>query len=351
MKMKTNLEQMTPYKPGVLKKGALKLSSNENRLGPSPLAIEAAAKSLSEVHIYPDGSCRSLREALSEKQGISPDSFIVGNGSDEIMTLIAATYIGEGDNAITAENTFSEYTFATILYSGSIRKAPLQEGRFEPEAILGMVDSRTKVIYFCNPNNPTGTYVSHREMDRMLSRIPGDVLFVLDEAYADYSDAEDFPDWKILLEKYDNLIVLRTFSKIYGLAAMRVGYAMAREEVINQILVTKQPFNVNTPAQRGAEAALRDEEFYQKSRTMNFEGKKYLYGELKRLGLCHYPTEANFICVHVARDGKTLFTEMMNRGVTIRPLASFGMDEWIRITIGREEDNKLLIRVLEESLS
>jgi len=350
MKMKNNLKQMIPYKPGVLKEGALKLSSNENRLGPSPLAIEAAAKSLEEVHIYPDGSCRNLRLALSQKQGLSPDSFIVGNGSDEIMTLIAATYIGEGDNAITAENTFSEYTFATILYNGSIKKAPLKEGTFDPQAIMELVDSRTKVIYFCNPNNPTGTYISHGELDRMLSQIPEDILFVLDEAYADYCDADDFPDWKLLLKKYANLVILRTFSKIYGLAAMRVGYAMAREEVINQILVTKQPFNVNTPAQRGAEAALRDDMFYEKSRTMNYEGKKYLYGELERLGLNYYPTQANFICVHVACDGKKLFGVMMDKGVTIRPLASFGMDEWIRITIGKEEDNKLLIRVLEESL-
>lgn len=348
--MKTNLKQMVPYKPGVLKEGALKLSSNENRLGPSPLAVKAAAESLAEVHIYPDGSCRRLRNALAEKHGMSPGNFVVGNGSDEIMTLIAATYIGEGDNAITAESTFSEYTFATILYAGEIRKTPMKEGTFDPDGILKLIDSRTKVIYFCNPNNPTGTYVSHEKLDSMLSRIPEDVLFVLDEAYADYSDADDFPDWKALLAKYANLMILRTFSKIYGMAAMRVGYAIAREEVIDQILVTKQPFNVNTPAQRAAEAALYDRAFYEKSREMNGEGKKYLYGELDKMGLKYYPTQANFICIHVKRDSKELFRTMMEKGITIRPLASFGLSEWIRITIGMEEDNKFLIRILEECL-
>lgn len=348
--MKKNLEGMIPYKPGILKEGALKLSSNENRLGPSPKAMEAAADALKGVHIYPEGSCSRLRGALSSYWGISRDSFIVGNGSDELMTLIAAAYIGEGDNAVTAENTFSEYTFATILYSGEIRKAPLGNGTYSPGDILDLIDSRTKVIYFCNPNNPTGTYVNHKALENLLEKIPGDVLFVLDEAYADYSDAPDFPDWKKLLARFENLLILRTFSKIYGLAALRVGYGIARENVINEILVTKQPFNVNTPAQRAAEAALSDTSFYEKSRAMNGTGKKYLYGELDRLGLEFYKTQANFICINVKRDSKILFEEMMDRGVTIRPLTSFGLNEWIRITIGTEEDNRLVMGILEDCL-
>lgn len=348
--MKTNLNQMVPYKPGVLKEGALKLSSNENRLGPSPLGLKAAVDALQKVHIYPDGSCKHLRKALSKKHGISADSFIIGNGSDELMTLIAAAYIADGDNAITAESTFSAYTFSTILFEGEIRKAPLKEGTYDPEAILNLVDSKTKVIYFCNPNNPTGTYISHDKLDRLLSRIPEDLIFVLDEAYADYSDAPDFPNWKILLDKYPNFLVLRTFSKIYGLAAMRVGYAMAREEVIEQILVTKQPFNVNTPAQAAATAALEDKVFYEKSLRMNRDGKKFLYGELDRLGLKYYKSEANFICIHVKEDSRGLFEKMMSKGVTIRPLDSFGLNDWIRITIGKEEDNKFLITLLEECL-
>jgi len=350
MKMKKNLTNMVPYKPGVLREGALKLSSNENRLGPSPKAVEAIIHSINNINIYPDGSCRVLREAIAEKYGYKTNSLIIGNGSDELMTLIAATYINEGDNAITAECTFSEYTFATILYSGEIRKAPMKEGTFNPDEIRELIDSKTKIIYFCNPNNPTGTYINHDKLDETLSLIPEDILFVLDEAYADYSDALDFPDSRKLLEKYPNLMILRTFSKIYGLAALRVGYGIAREEVINEILVTKQPFNVNTPAQIGAAAALKDVEFYEKSRTMNSTGKRFLYQELDRLELKYYETQANFICIYVGMDSKLLFQQMMDRGVTIRPLTSFGMEQWIRVTVGKEKENQLFIRILEDVL-
>ncbi len=307
-------------------------------------------KSINKVNIYPDGSCRLLREALAEKLGYKSTNFIVGNGSDEIMTLIAATYISDGDNAITAECTFSEYTFATILYSGDIKKAPMKEGTFDPDEILKLINEKTRIIYFCNPNNPTGTYVNHNDMDTLISKIPENTLFVLDEAYADYSDALDFPDSKNLLMKYPNLMILKTFSKIYGLAALRIGFGIAREDVINQILVTKQPFNVNTPGQIGATAALSDFDFYEKSKDMNSTGKRFLYEELDRLGLEYYPSQANFICINVKRDSKKLFQQMMNEGVTIRPLASFGMDSWIRITVGTEKNNKYLIRILEKTL-
>lgn len=350
MQMKKNLKKIIPYKPGVLKEGSLKLSSNENRLGPSPRAIEAIIHSINNVNIYPDGGSRILRDKLADRLGYKAENIIVGNGSDELMTLISATYICDGDNAITAESTFSEYTFATILYSGEIRKAPLKNGSFDPEEILNLINGQTKIIYFCNPNNPTGTYINHSELDRILAEIPENVLFVLDEAYVDYSEALDFPDSRKLLRKYPNLMILRTFSKIYGLAALRVGYGIAREEVINEILVTKQPFNVNTPAQIGASAALDDREFYEKSREMNRTGKYFLYRELDRLEMKYYPTQANFICIYVGMDSKKLFEEMMSKGVTIRPLSSFGLDQWIRVTIGTEEDNRLFIRILEDSL-
>jgi len=350
MRKKENLSGMIPYKPGVLKEGVLKLSSNENRLGPSPKAIEAILHSINNVNIYPDGSCRILKETLADKLGYKTENLIVGNGSDELMTLIAATYISDGDNAITAENTFSEYTFATILYSGKVQKAPLKEGIFDPEEILKLINEKTRIIYFCNPNNPTGTYVNHTDLDSMLAKVPENTLFVLDEAYGDYSDALDYPDSKKLLRKYPNLMILRTFSKIYGLAALRVGYGIAREEVINDILVTKQPFNVNTPAQIGATAALSDDDFYRKSRSMNSTGKRFLYEELDRLEIKYYPSQANFICLYVGRDSKELFQEMMEQGVTIRPLTSFGLDQWIRVTVGSEQDNKLFIRILENTL-
>lgn len=348
--MKKNLSNMIPYKPGVLKAGALKLSSNENRLGPSPKAIEAIINSLNNINIYPDGTSGILRETLSKKLGLNKENLIIGNGSDELMTLIAATYLSAGENTITSMSTFSEYTFATILYAGEIRKAPLKEGSFDPEGILKLVDEKTRIIYVCNPNNPTGTYINHENLDLMMSKVPDSTLFVLDEAYADYSDASDFPDSKKLLKKYPNLLILRTFSKIYGLAALRVGYGIASEKMINQILVTKQPFNVNSPAQIGATAALSDQEFYEKTLQMNRRGKVYLYKELDRLGLKYYPTQANFICICVERNSIELFKEMMDKGLTIRPLASFDLDNWIRITVGTEDDNRLFINLLEQTL-
>jgi len=350
MKINENLKQMTPYKPGILKPGALKLSSNENRLGSSPKAMEAISNSLNRLNIYPDGSCGVLKEELAKKLGFNRNNLIIGNGSDELMTLIAATYISKGDNAVTAENTFSEYAFSTILFAGEIKKIPLKKGIYDPDEILNAINDKTKIIYFCNPNNPTGTYVNHNNLDKMsLIRLHW-LLFVLDEAYADYSDALDFPDSKALLEKHSNLLVLRTFSKIYGLAALRVGYGIADKNVINQILVTKQPFNVNTPAQIGAKAALKDDDFYNKSREMNSTGKRFLYRELDRLNLEYYESQANFICINVERDSKILFAKMMDQGVTIRPLTSFGLNKWIRVTVGKEKDNKLFIRILENSL-
>ena len=265
MKLKENLSSMVPYTPGVLRPGALKLSSNENRLGPSPKAIKAIIRSINNINIYPDGSCKVLKKALAEKSGYKSGNFIIGTGSDEILTLIAAAYISDGDNAITSDCTFSEYTFATKLYSGEVLKTPMKNGSFAPDEIVNLINRNTKIIYFCNPNNPTGTYISHDNMDKLLGRVPESTLFVLDEAYADYSDALDFPDSKKLLEKYKNLIILRTFSKIYGLAALRVGYGIGREDLINDILKAKQPFNVNTPAQTGATAALSDVVFYNRA--------------------------------------------------------------------------------------
>ncbi len=350
MKIKKNLSNMVPYKPGILKPGALKLSSNENRLGPSPKAIEAITRNIGNINIYPDGSCRNLKKSLGKKYNYKEENFIIGNGSDEILTLIAAAYISEGDNAVTSECTFSEYTFATKLYSGEMVKTPLRDGSFNPDNIISNINKKTKVVYICNPNNPTGTYLNHEELDNLISRVPESTLFVLDEAYADYSDALDFPDSHKLFDKYKNLIILRTFSKIYGISALRVGYGIAKEEIINDILKAKQPFNVNTPAQIGAEAALSDTDFYQKSIEMNSTGKRFLYRELDRLNLEYYQSQANFICIHVKQDSKILFEKMMNQGVTIRPLTSFGLYDWIRVTIGTENDNLLFIRILENSL-
>ena len=304
-----------------------------------------------QVYLYPDAAAVRLREATAAKLGVKPENLIFGNGSDEVLCLIAGAYIEEGDNAVTSEKTFSEYTFATVLFGGKMKYAPMRDGRFDLGAIADLVDAGTRIAFLCNPNNPTGTVFSHRELTAFLGRVPGDVLVVCDEAYFEYTGNGDFPDSISLMEKYPNLVILRTFSKIYGLAGLRVGYGIAREEVVLDLLKAKTPFNVNILAQEAALAALEDDDFVRRSVSVNAEGKAYLYGEFRRLGLEYYPTEANFICVRVGKDCMEVFQKIMDMGVTIRPMKSFGMMDRIRVTIGTPEQNRIFIDCLEKVLA
>jgi histidinol-phosphate aminotransferase len=338
---------MVPYIQGRYKEGAFKLSSNENPLGVSPKAREAIGLALSNVSLYPDGSCARLKSALGSKYSLLPGNFSVGNGSDEIILLIAGAYIESGDNAITSETTFSEYAFATKLFGGSIRYAPMQDGLFPLDQIASMIDNRTKIVFLCNPNNPTGTYFSDTALVNFIKKVPKDVLVVIDEAYIEYADADDIPDSISLLKQYQNVMILRTFSKIYGLAGLRVGYGIGNPAVISDLEKTRAPFNVNSISQAAAAAALYDDNFVKSSRNINNEGKIFLYASFERLGLKYYPTQSNFILVYINQDCTTAFEKLMNLGVTIRPLKSFGLNDAIRVTIGTAEQNEFFIRCLE----
>ncbi len=347
MKARKALDTITPYSPGKLKEGAIKLASNENPLGPSPKAIERLRSIAPSVYLYPDAGFVRLREAAAARLGVKPENLIFGNGSDEILCLIAGTYIEDGDNAVTSETTFSEYTFSTVLFGGKMKYAPIKDGRFDLPAIADLVDARTRIVFLCNPNNPTGTAFSRDDLTAFMKRCPPDVLVVLDEAYYEYVDWDEFPDSVKMLKDHPNIMILRTFSKIYGLAGLRVGYGIAREDVIRDVSKTKTPFNVNLPAQEAALAALGDDEFVERSVAVNAEGKNYLYREFERLGLKYHPTEANFICVHVGRDGMEVFRKIMEMGVTIRPLKSFNLHDWIRVTVGTPEQNAKFVSCLE----
>jgi histidinol-phosphate aminotransferase len=341
---------MRPYVPGELKPGAVKLASNENPFGPSPLAVESIRRDAAAVHLYPDQHAHRLRKKLASTYGVGEEQFIIGNGSDEIMTMIAGTYLEDGDNTVTAHGTFSTYTFATLLYGGEVRHVPLKDGRFDLPAIRAAVDERTQIIFVCNPNNPTGTYVSQTEVVEFLQSVPERVLVVMDEAYAEFVEETDYPDSVALISEYPNLIVLRTFSKIYGLAGMRVGYGIASAEVVADISRVKQPFNVGILSQAAAASALADTEFVERSISNNKAGKEYLYAQLTRLGVQYFPTSSNFICIETRKDSLQLFQRIMELGVTIRPLASFGMATSIRVTVGTPEQNELFIRCLEQAL-
>ncbi|MDR1933600.1 MAG: histidinol-phosphate transaminase [Spirochaetales bacterium] len=351
MKIRRCLNQIAPYIPGKLKAGAIKLASNENPLGPSPAAMEVLRDCIARVYLYPDNDCMGLREALAAKHGLGAGNIVVGNGSDEIMSLAAAAYINPGDNTVTARETFSNYTFVTLLYDGVMRYAPLRGGLFDLDALLELIDGRTRLVFLCNPNNPTGTYFTHEALEGLLKKVPAGTLVVSDEAYADFAGARDFPDSVSLLAGYPNLLIMRTFSKLYGLAGLRVGYGIAREELAADLMKAKISFSVNLPALAAAQAALGDDDFVRRSLDVNARGKAYLYGELDRLGLSYYPTQANFVCLDAGRDSKEMERRIMELGVTIRPLRSFGIPHGLRVTVGTPEQNKTFIACLEKALS
>ncbi|WP_028974141.1 histidinol-phosphate transaminase [Spirochaeta cellobiosiphila] len=350
MKTRETIQNLIPYSAGVKVPGAIKLSSNENPLGTSPKATQAMKQYLDQSFIYPDGAYSELRTRLSQHLGTQNDNLIIGNGSDEIITLLGLTYLTPNDEVILAKETFSEYLFATKIMGATPIQVPLKEGYHDLEAMEASITSSTKMIFICNPNNPTGTYWPEKDILKFLDKVPSEVLVVLDEAYNEYVRAEDYPHSVNLLNKYNNLIILRTFSKIYGLAALRVGYGISNKDIIQDIWKAKQPFNVGTLGQVAAKAALDDRDFVIQSFQSNKTGLAQLEEGLTSLGLFYYPTQANFICVNVNQDSKKIFDRMLKAGVTIRSLISFGMPEWIRITIGTEKQNLAVLKALKESL-
>ncbi|MDC7220762.1 MAG: histidinol-phosphate transaminase [Spirochaetales bacterium] len=349
--IKESLADLPPYAAGKKLPNAIKLSSNENPLGPCPAAIKAAADSLASVHRYPDGMCTALREKIAARNGLSKENIIVGNGSDELMVFASGALINTGDEGLTCENTFSEYNFSVKSFGGTCNTVPLKEGNFNLDALAKGITEKTKIIFLCNPNNPTGRYFGEAELITFLKKVPQNVVVFLDEAYFDYvdrSEAPDYPDSPKLLKDWPNLLIARTYSKIYGLAALRVGYAMGNVELIEALNHAKHAFNVNTPAQAAAEAALDDEEFYEKSRQMTFAGKKYLYEELDKRGVTYYPTQSNFLCMTFQTPGADIFKGYADRGIVIRDLKSFGLPRSIRYTVGTEENNRRFIEILDE---
>lgn len=345
--IRDTLSKIEPYVPGKRVEGAVKLSSNENPLGMSPKARNAAEHALPAASIYPDGSATALRSALAAAHGLPAEQFIIGNGSDEIMMLGAATFLEAGMSTVMGAHTFSQYEFVTRVFGGVPRKIAMDDGAYPVAEIAGAVDENTRIVFLCNPNNPTGTSFSHAELESLLEAVPDDVLVIEDEAYHEYVDSPTYPRSLELLKRYDNLLVLRTFSKIYGMAGLRVGYGMGNPEMLRNIIRTKQPFNVGSVSQAAAAAALADTEFVARSQDLNRRGKEYLAAQLSRLGLAFLESEANFLCIEMNRDASAVASELTQLGVTIRPLGSFGLPTMIRATIGTQEQNELLVSSLE----
>ncbi|MGG3282409.1 histidinol-phosphate transaminase [Paenibacillus solani] len=359
MKPKAQIVNLPVYQPGKpieeVKKElgldvVIKLASNENPYGCSPQATEAITAELGALSLYPDGSAAELTAALAEKLGIERSQIIFGCGSDEIIALIIRAFLEPGDETIMADQTFSVYkTNADIEGAVSI-EIPLVDGKHDLQAMAKAVTDKTKIIWVCNPNNPTGTIVSESELVSFLDEVPARTMVVLDEAYYEYVTDAAYPDSIKLMERYPNLVILRTFSKIYGLAALRIGYGIGQQEVISLINRVREPFNTGRLAQVAAMAALKDQEFIATCRRLNAEGITYIQREFDRLGLSYFPANGNFIMVDVKKPGAEVFNSLLRKGIIVRP--GFAVyPNYIRVTVGSEEQNKAFIGALEQVLN
>ncbi|MDO8585706.1 MAG: histidinol-phosphate transaminase [Armatimonadota bacterium] len=329
----------------------IKMASNENALGPSPRAIEAMRRALNDVALYPDGSCFSLRLAVAKHCDVEPDNLIFGNGSDDIIHMIGLTFLRDEDECVQGDVTFSQYETCAVLNNSCCRMAPVKDFTYDVDAMARLVNEKTKLIFIANPNNPTGTMVAHDEVQRLLDRLPERCVLVMDEAYYEYVERDDYPRSIEWVKQGRNVIVLRTFSKVYALAGLRVGYGIARREIIKYVERVREPFNVNSVAMAGAIASLEDPEQVARSRAFNSAGKRYLYAEFDRMGLKYSPTEANFIWVDVKTDSVQVFKQLLRRGVIVRTGDIFSAPTHIRVTIGTEEQNRRFINALTEVLA
>lgn len=329
----------------------IKLASNENPLGFSPRVKEAVAKALEEANLYPDGNSTLLKEAIAKKYGILPDMVLPTNGSDEMLDLIAKTFIEKGDEVVMADITFPRYFATSQMMGAVIRKVPLLNLAYDIEGFKKAVNANTKIVWLCNPNNPTGTIFSEQKLVELLEAIPASTLVVYDEAYSEFASHPDYPKNSLkLLEKYKNILLLKTLSKAYGLAGLRLGYTIGDPELLSAINKIRNPFNVTLITQAAAIAAINDEEFLSRVIANNDEGKKYIYEEFDKMGLEYSKTEANHIIFNVKKDSGMVFNELLKRGVIIRPAAGFNPNTWLRVSIGTMEENREFIKELKEVL-
>jgi len=323
-----------------------KLASNENALGPSPLAIEAIRNVAHRVHRYPDGGSYYLREALGKKYGFDPGQIFLGNGSNELLELIARAYLTPGTNAVVAEHAFLIFKIVVRLVNADLYLVPMRNLTHDLEAMARRVDSRTRVVFVANPNNPTGTMVGRDEVEWFIDHVPPEVLIVLDEAYYEYIQKPDVARSLDYVRQRDNVVVLRTFSKVYGLAGLRVGFGIGTRSLADDMNRVREPFNVNLVAQVAALAALQDEDHVRKSVALAVEGKNYLYGELTRMGVPHVPSETNFILVKVG-SGREVYEALLRLGVIVRPMDGDGLSEYIRVSIGLPAENEAFVNGLK----
>ena len=323
----------------------VKLASNENPLGPSPKALEAMHAALENAHLYPDGSGFYLCKAIAAKLGLEPQNLILGNGSNEIIEFLGHAFLNPGDDVITCQYAFIVYKLLATAFNVRTIETSNADYQQNLDATLDAITARTRLIFIPNPNNPTGTLVSQSAIDKFMSVVPDKIIVVFDEAYFEFLDHP--PDTLRFVREGRNVVVLRTFSKVHGLAGLRIGYAAAAREIIEVLHKTRQPFNVNSIAQAGALAALGDEAHLRETKRIVDEGRAYLHDQFARMRIPFVPSAANFVMVKVG-DGCAVFEELLRRKIIVRPLKGYGLSEWVRISVGIMKDNKKLIAALSE---
>jgi histidinol-phosphate aminotransferase len=325
----------------------VKLASNENPLGPSPKAVQAMHAALENAHLYPDGSGFYLCRAIATKLSLNPENVILGNGSNEVIEFLGHAFLRPGDDVITCQYAFIVYKLLATAFNVRTIETPSPDYQQNLEAALKAITPKTRLIFIPNPNNPTGTLVSQTTIDHFMSRVPASITVVFDEAYFEFLD--DPPETLRFVRDGRNVAVLRTFSKIHGLAGLRIGYAVAPPELIQVLHKTRQPFNVNSIAHAGALAALNDETHLRETKRVTDEGRTYLQKKFAELRIPFVPTVANFVMVNVG-DGCAVFEKLLRRKIIVRPLKGYGLPEWVRISVGTMEENKRLIAALSEVL-
>lgn len=356
MVVKEQLKTLKPYQPGkpidkVKKEYKLtkvvKLASNENPFGCSKLVSKALTQYFDQLAIYPDGYAAELRSKLATHLNVDEKQIIFGNGSDEVVQIICRSYLHNGTNTVMATPTFPQYRHNAVIEGAEIREIHLVNGEHDLNNMLKAIDEKTKVVWVCNPNNPTGVYIPEAKLIEFIEQVPKHVLIVLDEAYFEYVTKEDYPNSIQLLNNYPNLIILRTFSKAYGLASLRIGYGIAHQHIIEEIEPAREPFNTNTFAQKAAFVALSDQEFIDYCRKENEKGLMQYYEFCREYQLSYFPSQGNFILIDFNQDADVLFEELMKRGYIVRSGKALGFPTSLRITVGSKEQNEEIISHLK----
>lgn len=353
------VQKLSPYQPGkpieelereLGLNDIIKLASNENPLGCSPRVLVAVEDALSELALYPDGNGFVLKQALADFYQRPLAEVTLGNGSNDILELVARAFLRPGDEAVFSQHSFAVYPLAVQAVGATGVSVPAQRWGHDLPAMAAAITERTRVVFIANPNNPTGTWVEERELEAFLMAVPENVLVVLDEAYGEYVEKGYLPDGLDYLDRFPNTIVSRTFSKAYGLAALRVGYAFAHPDITNVLNRVRQPFNVNALALRAAVAALGDQDFVARSRQHNAAGMKQIIEGLQALGLSHIPSRGNFLCIDLRREGLPVYEALLRRGVIVRPVANYGLPSFLRVTIGAPAENERFLAALQAVL-